>query len=88
MITPLILELASIRQVRRLYAVDVDDSFLAPRRSHAHTRLRGDARGCDGRVCQELAPGNEAGQSTNLFVIRATMAIMVKRVITALLERR
>ena len=30
--------------------LDVDSSLLAPRRPHADSRLRGDARGCDGGV--------------------------------------
>src|SRR5215831_13067282 len=42
------------RRTRR-HPVDVDSSLLAPRRPHANARLRGDTRGCDGSVRQELA---------------------------------
>src|SRR5262245_50922385 len=42
------------RRTRR-HPVDVDSSLLAPRRPHADSRLRSDARGCDGGVRQELA---------------------------------
>src|SRR5262249_39185913 len=34
----------------RTHPVDVDSSLLAPRRPHADSRLRSDARGCDGGV--------------------------------------
>src|SRR5262245_7218705 len=44
------------RRTRR-HPVDVDSSLLAPRRPHADSRLRSDARGCDGGVRQELAAG-------------------------------
>jgi len=35
--------------------VDLDASFRAPRGSHAHARLRCNARGCHGCIRQELA---------------------------------
>src|SRR5262249_27019750 len=35
----------------------LDPRLRPPRRSHAHLRLRADARGCDGSVRQELAAG-------------------------------
>jgi transposase len=38
-------------------SMDVDISLRAPRGSHADTRLRGNPRGCDGGICEELAAG-------------------------------
>jgi hypothetical protein len=39
------------------FAVDVDGRFRISRGSHPNERLRGDARGGDGSVRQELAAG-------------------------------
>src|SRR5262249_27432374 len=38
-------------------AMAVDARLRPPRRPHANPRLRGDARGCDGSIRQELATG-------------------------------
>jgi hypothetical protein len=43
--------------------VDVDACFRTARGPHANAWLRRDARGRDGRLCQELAAGVEGKRS-------------------------
>jgi hypothetical protein len=45
------------RRLASRHTVDMDASPRLPRGSHPDARLRGDARGCDGGIREELATG-------------------------------